>query len=384
MTADRASNVRLIVFSDDWGRHPSSCQHLTRRLLLRYRTLWVNTVGTRAPRLSREDLGKGFVKLRQWLSGSSGPRDVLPDNLEIVTPPMYPGFRRRWQRRLNRRLVASRVHRTLGSRAEGERRVVVTTIAVTADLVDALDVDRWVYYCVDDFSVWPGLDGPVLEAMERELVGRVDRVICVSETLEDRLANMGSDPVLLTHGTDLAHWQAAPSSGAPQWLAGLDRPVLLFWGVIDRRLDYDMCAALAREGSLVLVGPDQSPDPRLESLPGVRLPGPADFDALPALAAAADVLVMPYADLPVTRAMQPLKFKEYLATGRPVVVPSLPAMRPWRDTADVVETREAFVEAVRRRIAEGVPDDQARARLRLADESWDRKAEVFEEVLLGE
>ena len=23
----------LVVFSDDWGRHPSSCQHLIRRLL---------------------------------------------------------------------------------------------------------------------------------------------------------------------------------------------------------------------------------------------------------------------------------------------------------------------------------------------------------------
>jgi len=38
--SDRAKNrmrnppLRLVVFSDDWGRHPSSCQHLIRRLLL--------------------------------------------------------------------------------------------------------------------------------------------------------------------------------------------------------------------------------------------------------------------------------------------------------------------------------------------------------------
>jgi hypothetical protein len=36
---------------------------------------------------------------------------------------------------------------------------------------------------------------------------------------------------------------------------------------------------------------------------------------------------MPYADLAATRAMQPLKLKEYLATGRPVVVRDLPATR---------------------------------------------------------
>ena len=32
----------FVVFSDDWGRHPSSCQHLFRQLLPRYRTFWVN------------------------------------------------------------------------------------------------------------------------------------------------------------------------------------------------------------------------------------------------------------------------------------------------------------------------------------------------------
>ena len=37
---------------------------------------------------------------------------------------------------------------------------------------------------------------------------------------------------------------------------------------------------------------------------------------------------MPYADLPVTRAMQPLKLKEYLVTDRPVVVADLPADQP--------------------------------------------------------
>ena len=42
----------LLVFADDWGRHPSSCQHLVRRLLDRHQVYWVNTIGTRTPRLN--------------------------------------------------------------------------------------------------------------------------------------------------------------------------------------------------------------------------------------------------------------------------------------------------------------------------------------------
>ena len=66
------------------------------------------------------------------------------------------------------------------------------------------------------------------------------------------------------------------------------------------------------------------------------------FEELPRLAREAGVLVMPYADLPVTRAMQPLKLKEYLATGRPVVVRDLPATRPWADCLDLADTAEEF------------------------------------------
>ena len=43
----------LLVFADDWGRHPSSCQHLISRLLDRHRVAWVNTVGMRPPRLTQ-------------------------------------------------------------------------------------------------------------------------------------------------------------------------------------------------------------------------------------------------------------------------------------------------------------------------------------------
>jgi glycosyltransferase involved in cell wall biosynthesis len=109
----------------------------------------------------------------------------------------------------------------------------------------------------------------------------------------------------------------------------------------------------------------------------VRL-GQVPFERLPRLAREAGALVMPYADLPVTRAMQPLKLKEYLATGKPVVVRRLPATRDWADCLDLVDTPEAFSEAVRRRLARGLPEEQARARARLAGETWGAKARAFE------
>jgi hypothetical protein len=48
--------MELLVFADDWGRHPSSCQHLVRELLPRIPILCVNIIRTRKPQPSLEVL----------------------------------------------------------------------------------------------------------------------------------------------------------------------------------------------------------------------------------------------------------------------------------------------------------------------------------------
>lgn len=263
-----------------------------------------------------------------------------------------------------------------------EPPIAVTTLPLVADLVGSLSVRRWVYYCVDDFSVWPGLDGQTLRQMEERLIAHVDRIVAVSETLRDRIQSLGRTAELLTHGVDLDFWRG----GGSDWpeLATVPQPLIVFWGVIDRRMDVEFVRRLSATGfggSLVFVGPQDQPDPELARLRGVILMPPAPIERLPGLAKRAAVLVMPYADLPVTRAMQPLKLKEYLATGRPVVVRDLPATRPWADCLDLVQAPDSFVAAVTRRLAEGIPPSQQQARARLAAESWQAKADAFEQWL---
>jgi glycosyltransferase involved in cell wall biosynthesis len=133
------------------------------------------------------------------------------------------------------------------------------------------------------------------------------------------------------------------------------------------------------QGTIFLIGPAQDPDPALLAPRRVVACPPVALDELPAIGAAADVLIMPYRDIPVTRAIQPLKLKEYLAVGKPVVVRDLPATRPWADCLDAAESAEQFSSLVRARLAGGLPEDQRRARSRLADESWSAKAAQFEQ-----
>ncbi len=413
----------LIVFSDDWGRHPSSCQHLISKLLPHRHVIWVNTIGTRPPGLNWGTVTRGMGKLRQWvkqptppapLPEGKGEKELSTDAVSspaesrasspfpsgrgaggvgsppsplVLNPKMWPSFRSRFARGLNRRLLT----RALKSVADAmpEPPVVVTTIPLVADLVGYFPAARWVYYCVDDFSVWPGLDGRTMRDMEAELVPKMDVTIAVSEMLQTHLARWGKTAHLLTHGVDLDFWCAPQLGDAPaslRELATMPEPLVVYWGVIDRRTDFAFVKHLGEAmtaGTILFAGPHDAPDPELLRLPRVRSLPPIPFADLPALAARSSVLIAPYADLPVTRAMQPLKLKEYIATGKPVVVRRLPATAEWADCVDVVGSPEAFTRVVLARLTTGTPEDQLVARARLKSEGWRAKAEQFAQWIDG-
>jgi hypothetical protein len=383
--AEAPANPRasLLVFADDWGRHPSSCQHLVRHLLVRHDVYWVNTIGTRTPKIDLATVTRGLEKARQWLSPPPNPC-ALPANLRVLNPRMWPSFGSRFGRTINRRLLVRQLGPLLQSLPEPP--VAVTTLPIVSDLIGLLPVSQWVYYCVDDFGEWPGLDQATLRGMEARLVERADVIIAVSDHLRARLSSLGRASHLLTHGVEPGHWMPIGASQPLPELEGMERPLILFWGVVDRRMDVSFVRRLATDltrGTVILVGPEDEHDPVLDRTPRVRRLPPVPFAQLPRLAREAAVLVMPYADLPVTQAGQPLKLKEYLATMRPTVVRDLPSTREWGDCLDLAATPETFSRAVRLRVATGLPEEQRSARARLAAESWAAKARSFERWVLA-
>jgi len=369
---------QLLVFSDDWGRHPSSCQHLIRELLPRHKVTWVNTIAMRPPRIDLLTARRAAGKLLQWCTpGSSASTESLPDGLTVKNPMMWPWMHSRSTRALNRLLLTRQL------KSDARDRTIITTLPITADLVGRLPAKRWVYYCVDDFSVWPGLSGEILHEMENELIKKVDCVIAVSDHLVDSIRPHTPNVHLLTHGVDLDFWHC----DQPTHQTG--EPVALFWGVVDQRMEADWLLALAdtmQSGKIVLAGPQQDPDPRLMEHSNIDGIGPVPITDLPRMAAAAQVLIMPYADLPVTRAMQPLKFKEYMATGRPVVTSNLPAVRPWSECVNIANSEVEFVNLTLSYLqgSQGNAIDQQLLQAQLKSEAWEQKASEFRNLLSSE
>lgn len=465
----------LLVFSDDWRCCPSSSQHLISHLVDRYPVLWVNSISTRQPRPDLLSVGRLTAKLRQWADsglrkrGKSGPgrkQNSLPiaevpthPNLQITNVKTWPWFRCQRDREINRWLLAKQLSPLILQMPKPV--VAFTTLAVTADLPGELPVDRWVYYHVDDFSKWPGLNAETLQQMDYELIQHADLLIASSESLQAMIAEWGRSSSLLTPGVDVDFWtmksipglrhdsgrkrpeprnwfrghkktsrqrghlslmnedtperdaencdttsadslprctsaddsagrirnSSTHESAKLDLLDGIPGPLIVFWGVIDRRLDLESLRQLSIdliEGTIVLIGPQDNPDSMLLSRPNVYTLPAQPLPALRRIAEMANVLIMPYGDLPVTQALQPLELKEFMATGRPVVVNRLPFTDPWSDCIDVADGPEEFSQLVRNRIYSGVSPLQSLARCRLQQESWNSRAERLEHIMKSE
>ncbi len=263
----------LLIFSDDWGRHPSSCQHLTQHLLKRYPVTWVNTIAMRPPRLdrmtilrARKNSGNGSaVHNRQMQLPSPTPHSL--QSLDVALDVSRLGPRIKWLASFSR------------STCPGSDAIAITTLPIVAPFLNQLPVQRWIYYCVDDFALWPGLSGRALRIQERQLVKRAETVVAASENLAANLRPFHSRIELMTHGVDLEFWRS-PSFTSELSFANREGPFAIFWGVVDRRMNADWVIALAdamEQGTVLLVGPQQDPDLRLLHHPRIYTPRAASY-----------------------------------------------------------------------------------------------------------
>lgn len=321
------SGADLVVFGEDWGRHPTSTQALVGELARDRRVLWVNSVGLRRPRMT--DLRRAAAKLRAALAGGQGqgqgPGQVAPafpsvtggarGPEAIVAPLAVPLPGTALARGLNPHLWRLGIGRR-AARMGLDRPILWVSLPTALDARRAVPHRALVYYCGDDFSALDGVDHGPVTRMEAELAQAADLIVVSHARLLGKFP--AGKTLLLPHGVSVRRFASvAPPPPGP--------PVAGFLGLIDGRMDFDAVAAAARalpDWRFELIGP-QAPEVRtrlaaLARLSNLRLGGPVAPDAVPALLSRWTAALLPYRDTPMTRACDPLKLREYLAAGLPV------------------------------------------------------------------
>jgi len=369
----------FIVFSEDWGEHPSSCQHLFRRIARDHRTLWVNTVGMRAPTLSWTDLEKARIKVTKMLTGTRGGKRAAAESLQLrVTQPMMLPFANAAARRWNRYSVQKAVSQAAREFGVGNP-VIVCAVPNACEFVDALNPERVIYYCVDDFTQWPGLDHVLVRELDRRMIEAADVLVATSAKLEARLSASGKPTYMLQHGVDLDLFgRDSPVEHA--CLAGIPHPRAGYFGLFNERNDMALVAELSRrmpDFSFVFTGPVTADVQALRSLTNVHFTGPVPYGELPSLIAGLDVLFIPYLVNDFTASISPLKLKEYMATGKPIVTTPMAEALPHRGYVQIAATADEWEASLRASAGADIAARRREIADKLRNDSWDEKAQLF-------
>jgi glycosyltransferase involved in cell wall biosynthesis len=371
----------IVCFANDWSGDPLSKKHVMRRLARRNRVLWVNSLGNRAPRATARDLRRIFDKLSRFAGGLF---QVEP-NIHVLSPLAVPNYRSPLMRRLNAVVVGNTVRAAM-RRLDFKRPLLYTFVPASAWVADALGASEIVYHCVDEFSQFAGA-GPEIAELERELIRRSDLVIACSEPLRRAKSLLNPNTILVRHGVEHAHFARAldDDTAIPADVAELPRPIFGFYGLFAEWVDVEamrQIAAAYPDGSLVIVGEINNADVRPLALPNVHFLGRRPYDSLPGYCKAFDVALLPFIDNELTRNANPLKLREYLAAGLPVVATDLPETRALASHGvHLAKTSADFPPLVGKALERCGP---SRARSEsMARESWDDKVAEIEERLLS-
>jgi glycosyltransferase involved in cell wall biosynthesis len=175
-----------------------------------------------------------------------------------------------------------------------------------------------------------------------------------------------------------------PSTVVPEAARVLPRPIVGYFGSIASWIDVELIAWLASScphWTLLLVGQALADVGPLRALPNVVLPGPQPYEALPAWARAFDVAIIPYRLNQQVRHANPLKLREYLATGRPIVSVSNPEIERFSQWVRIAPDREGFLREIELAL-EPEPPGAALGRIAAVEHmTWDgRMADVLAHV----
>ncbi|MEU7893444.1 glycosyltransferase [Nonomuraea sp. NPDC049152] len=369
-----------VCFSaQDWWYHnrAHSDFQLMRHLSAQRRVLVVNSIGLRMPMPGRSanTLRRIGRKLR---SVAKFVRRPAPD-FYVMSPLPLPLYGSALGRKVSALLVRAQVAAVcavLGLR----RPVVVVTLPTAWDVVRPMPRRALVFNRSDRHSAFPEGGGETIKEMESQLLRRSDSVVYVSRTLmaEDRpLA--GDRAHFLDHGVDLAHFTRVPAERWPADIRRVPGPRVGFFGALDDFVvDFDLLERLAvelPEVSLVLVGDANGPIERLAGHANVHWLGFRPYELIPAYGSAFDVAIMPWLDNDWIRHANPIKLKEYLALGLPVVSTDYGELARYADRVRVAATPDLFVKAVRVSLAEGAPQPPDALRASVLGDDWSVRAD---------
>jgi glycosyltransferase involved in cell wall biosynthesis len=366
----KGESIVCFAGEDWWYHHPHSKNHLLKRYALQNKVLFVNSISMGLPSMANPDF---FLKIRRKLKSYARWLRKVPEGLWVMTPvnlPLYGSSTGRW---LNRVLLVAQLRMAMLV-LRISRPILWVAIPTAAEMAGRLGEKLLLYQVSDKYEANEdsALSTKVIRRYDRQLKDAADVVLYSGR----KLFSEATEPnrFFLEQAVDFEHFSALKEEPAPE-LDGIPHPILGYFGTMDYVMDTELMAEVARlrpNWHWVLLG--LKSNLVQVSAPNIHFLGSKPYRNLPQYIRQFDVCVLPWREDNIfTSYGSAIKVREYLATGKPVVIAPLyeyrqtPGLRFYRGTQEFITQIEAALEA-------DSPALSAQRQAVVRDGTWDERA----------
>src|SRR5207302_1055231 len=257
-------------------------------------------------------------------------------------------------------------------------------IPTAVEVVGRLHESLVIYHVSDKYdanTMDHATDPALIRKLHERAIEAADLIFYSSRKLLAEAGRGLEKSHLLEQAVDFDHWSKISGGDIrlAEAVARIPRPRIGYFGAIEPWLiDQELIRQASQQRpdwNWIFIG-NKSRGLEIETLPNVHFLPPVAYQDLPAYAAGFDVCVLPWnTEVPFTSYGSAIKVREYLASGKPVVISPLPEYESMSNVLRIARSREQFFELVDDALRESdVAQVQARQDA-VRDGTWDARAE---------
>ena len=375
------TNRSIICFGgeDWWYHHPHSKAHLMRKFARGgNKVIFVNSISMGLPGLAHKDL---LPRIKRKLGSYSKLARQTEDGITVVSPASLPFFGSATARRLNRQMIGAQIRKLAQSRGL-TKPILWIAIPTAAEMIGAFDESAIIYQVSDKYdanTMDHATDPALIRKLHEQAIDRADLVFYSGRKLFDEATRGRDHSYLLEQGVDYERWSKVTTLSIAPEIDKIPHPRLGYFGAIEPWLvDQELIKRAARERpswQWIFIG-NRSRGIEIEDLPNTHFLPPVQYEELPAYAAGFDVCVLPWeTEQAFTSYGSAIKVREYLASGKPVVISPLPEYEPMGDVLRIARSRDEFLRLVEDALNENDESASAKRQAAVASGTWDARAE---------
>jgi teichuronic acid biosynthesis glycosyltransferase TuaH len=256
------------------------------------------------------------------------------------------------------------------------------------DMGKMLSPDLIVYHCVDPL-IFP-VDRKHGLASEQKIVKESHLIICTSKQLRDEKMRLNKNTFFIPNAADVNHSSKAlqPGLAVHQYLEHIKKPIVGYFGNIERRMDYNLLKNVTeanRNVNFVFSGPVSK-----EFVPAwfyeqsnIHLTGAIPYEQMPSVLKGFDVAMIPFKKDEVSATIFPLKLFEYLGAGKPVIATDFnPDLRDFTaSTVTYCNDSASFSAAIQDALSNDVDQMKHERLATAAQNTWEKRGDEFASLI---